>query len=75
MLLLAPPAKRDFWRKTYYEPLMVKDDGPFVYRTITKDELPIMVQTTFEITNPNSQFNQGGIMVRLDYEHWIKTGY
>jgi regulation of enolase protein 1 (concanavalin A-like superfamily) len=74
VLLLAPPAKRDFWRKTYYEPLLVKDDGPFVYRTITKDELPIMVQTTFEISNPKSQFDQGGIIVRLDHEHWIKTG-
>jgi hypothetical protein len=74
VLWLAPPAKRDFWRKTYYQPLLVKDDGPFLYRTVSRMELPIMVQVSFEITNPTSQFDQGGIMIRLDHDHWIKTG-
>lgn len=31
-LHFAPPAKKDFWRKTYYEPLLVKDDG-FIFYT------------------------------------------
>lgn len=73
-LLLAPPAKHDFWRKTYYQPLLVKDDGPFLYRSISQNTLPITIHTTFEVQNPQSQFDQGGIMIRLDYEHWIKTG-
>ena len=30
-LLVCPPAKKDYWRKTYYEPRIVKDDGPFLY--------------------------------------------
>lgn len=72
-LLLAPPAKKDFWRKTYYQPLLVKDDGPFLYTTISQDSLPVTIQTTFSLT-PKSQFDQAGILIRLDKEHWIKTG-
>lgn len=74
-LHLAPPAKRDFWRKTYYQPLLVKDDAPFLYRTVDVDtDLPLMVETSFVIHNSKSQFDQAGIMVRIDHEHWVKTG-
>jgi len=72
-LLLAPPAKKDFWRKTYYQPLLVKDDGPFLYATIDKETLPVTIQTTLSLT-PQAQFDQAGILIRLDKEHWIKTG-
>lgn len=72
-LLLAPPAKRDFWRKTYYQPLLVKDDAPFLYRTIALEELPVTIECSFSI-DAKSQFDQAGIMIRLDYEHWMKTG-
>lgn len=27
-LTVKPDGKRDFWRKTYYQPLLVKNDGP-----------------------------------------------
>lgn len=72
-LLLAPPARKDFWRKTYYQPLLVKDDGPFLYRTVATKDLPVTVETSFTITG-KSQFDQGGVLVRLDHEHWLKTG-
>lgn len=72
-LELAPPAKRDFWRKTYYQPLLIKDDGPFLYRNISDSELPVTIETSFTIS-AKSQFDQAGIMIRLDYEHWLKTG-
>lgn len=73
-LLLAPPAKKDFWRKTYYEPvLLVKDDGPFLYTTIQESHLPVTIETSFSLTAKN-QFDQAGILIRLDHEHWIKTG-
>ena len=73
-LHIAPPAKRDFWRKTYYEPLLVKDDGPFLYTVLSFDQLPATIETSFTITNPQSQFDQAGIIIRYDHEHWIKTG-
>jgi regulation of enolase protein 1 (concanavalin A-like superfamily) len=72
-LCLAPPAKRDFWRKTYYEPLLVKDDAPFLYRSVCLKDLPITIETGFSISS-KSQFDQAGILVRLDHEHWLKTG-
>jgi regulation of enolase protein 1 (concanavalin A-like superfamily) len=72
-LIIAPPAKKDFWRKTYYQPLMVKDDGPFLYATVPKDKLPVTIQTTLSLI-PKAQFDQAGIFIRLDKEHWIKTG-
>ena len=74
-LLLAPPPKKDFWRKSYYQPLLVKDDGPFLYKTVSVMDLPVTIETSFTITgNTTSQFDQGGIMIRLDHEHWLKTG-
>jgi regulation of enolase protein 1 (concanavalin A-like superfamily) len=72
-LLISPPAMKDFWRKTYYEPLMVKDDGPFLYSTIHTKNLPATIETSFSLT-PKGQFDQAGIFIRLDAEHWIKTG-
>lgn len=72
-LLFAPPGKKDFWRKTYYEPLLVKDDAPFLYSTVPESSLPVTIETTFSLT-PKSQFDQAGIIIRLDKEHWIKTG-
>ncbi|KAG7368994.1 DUF1349 domain containing protein [Nitzschia inconspicua] len=73
VLEVAPPVKRDFWRKTYYQPLLVKDDAPFLYRTVSISNLPITAETSFSIT-AKSQFDQAGIMIRLDHEHWLKTG-
>jgi regulation of enolase protein 1 (concanavalin A-like superfamily) len=73
-LLLVPPAKKDFWRKTYYQPLLVKDDGPFLYRIVPMNDLPVTIETSFTISGNTSQFDQGGILIRLDHEHWLKTG-
>lgn len=72
-LLLAPPAKKDFWRKTYYQPLMVKDDASFLYATVPKAAMPVTIRTSFSLT-PKAQFDQAGIIIRIDKEHWIKTG-
>jgi regulation of enolase protein 1 (concanavalin A-like superfamily) len=73
-LEIAAPAKKDFWRKTYYEPLLVKDDAPFLYSVVPMAALPATIETSFTITEAASQFDQAGIIIRLDAEHWIKTG-
>lgn len=72
-LVVKPPAKKDFWRKTYYEPLLVKDDGPALFATVPIHK-PIMAETCFTISGNPRQFDQAGILVRLDSEHWLKTG-
>ena len=71
-LVVAAPAKKDFWRKTYYQPLLIKDDGPCLFATLPKDKT-FMVETSFTLC-PKRQFDQGGICIRIDHEHWIKTG-
>ena len=70
-LVVSPPAKKDFWRKTYYTPILCKDDGSCLFATIPADET-VMVETTFTL-DPKKQFDQAGLCIRLDNEHW-KTG-
>lgn len=72
VLVLCPPAKKDFWRKTYYDPLLVKDDGPFLYTALNADER-YTVETSF-VLHAQHQFDQAGILIRLDSDRWIKTG-
>jgi hypothetical protein len=43
-LVLHTPAKKDFWRKTYYEPIHVEDDGSMLHCT----HLPLSEQYTVE---------------------------
>lgn len=74
VLELYPPTKKDFWRRTFYEPLLVKDDGPFLYTELScNNNDRYTITTTFRLFAQN-QFDQAGIVVRLDHEHWIKTG-
>ena len=69
---LRPDAKKDLWRKTYYKPMLVKDDAPCYLRTV-----PANLELTMEVLlsiRPERQFDQGGLVVRIDPEHWLKTG-
>jgi len=76
-LTIYPPAKKDYWRKTYYRPIMIKDDGPFLHNDPMESILDTSgyytVTTVFDLT-ATRQFDQAGIMVRIDAEHWLKTG-
>ena len=73
-LIFSPPPRHDFWRHTFYEPTLLKDDGSFLYTVVPQRSMPITVSTSFTLHNPNSQFDAAGIMIRLDSNHWIKTG-
>lgn len=65
-------AKQDFWRKTYYKPLLIKNNGHLLYKEFDIQE-NVMLETHFKL-NTKHQFDQGGLMVYIDEEHWIKTG-
>ena len=71
-LELRPDSKKDFWRRTYYNPIIVKDDGPCLLRTVPADML-LTMEVYFTLT-PYRQFDQAGLIVRFDKEHWLKTG-
>lgn len=72
-MIIYPPAKKDYWRKTYYVPVLLKDDGPFWHFSDLARENYYTITTTFDLTAV-CQFDQAGLMVRFDEEHWIKTG-
>jgi regulation of enolase protein 1 (concanavalin A-like superfamily) len=49
-----------------------QDDGPCLFATLPNDVVAT-VQTDFSL-NPKRQFDQAGLAVRFDSNHWIKTG-
>ena len=72
-LTIVPPAKKDFWRKTYYDPPFIKDDGSVLHVKLPQSLSVYTVETEF-LLKATRQFDQAGIMVRMDHQHWLKTG-
>jgi regulation of enolase protein 1 (concanavalin A-like superfamily) len=58
----------DYWRITHYG--FTVDDGPFYYTT-RGGEFEVSVKITGHY---KTRFDQMGLMLRIDEEHWIKTG-
>jgi regulation of enolase protein 1 (concanavalin A-like superfamily) len=57
----------DFWQKTHYG--FQRDDGHACLLNITGD-FSLSTQVTFQ---PQSQYDQCGLMVRIDAHNWIKV--
>jgi len=58
----------DFWRTTHYG--FVRDSGHVYGREVDGDfDLSVRVRGAYA-----DQFDQAGAMVRVDEEHWLKTG-
>lgn len=58
----------DFWRKTHYG--FCRDSGHFLgFRTAQAFTAELRVQCDFQ-----ALYDQAGIMVRVDAEHWVKAG-
>ena len=71
-LTVRPPAQKDYWRITYYEPTVLKDDAPFAYVELDEsDYYTITAGFDLRVAMPN---DQAGLMVRLDAQHWIAAG-
>jgi regulation of enolase protein 1 (concanavalin A-like superfamily) len=58
----------DFWRKTHYG--FIRDSGHFGYETI-KGDCTLDVKIT---GGYHELYDQAGLMLRVNNEHWIKTG-
>jgi regulation of enolase protein 1 (concanavalin A-like superfamily) len=60
--------KTDFWRETHYG--FIHDNGHFAYREVAGD-----FTATLEFSGVyKEQYDQAGIMLRLDERNWIKAG-
>lgn len=68
ILSLITIPKSDFWQKTHYD--FSLDTGSFYY-TRHKGEFEVVVKISGDY---NSQYDQMGIMIRLDEKTWMKTG-
>jgi hypothetical protein len=65
---LTTDAGTDFWRHTHYG--FVRDNGHFRFDTVHRDfELEVTIAGDYR-----DQYDQAGLMVRTDDEHWIKCG-
>ena len=64
----APPGKKDFWRKTFYTPELIKDDGCALLKPIPlgQGDVTISVKMVLKVLH---QFDQGGLLIRVDSEH------
>ena len=67
-LIMFPKPKSDFWRKTHYG--FTFDNGSF-YFTKCKQDFEVTVKITGEY---QTQYDQMGIMIRIDEKIWVKTG-
>jgi regulation of enolase protein 1 (concanavalin A-like superfamily) len=67
LLTATTDARTDFWRETGYG--FTHDNGHFFGRETGAFTASLRVQARYE-----SQFDQAGLMVRLDEANWIKAG-
>ena len=72
VLILYPPAKKDFWSKTFYNPILIKNDASGLLYNI-----PINMESTIKIDfkyEAYAQFDQAGLLIYIDNNHWVKAG-
>jgi len=60
--------KTDFWRKTHYG--FIRDNGHFCYQPVSGD---FTADVSFS-GRYTDQYDQAGLMVRLDEANWLKCG-
>lgn len=67
-IIITTGPKSDFWRKTHYG--FIRDNGHFYYQSVQGDfTLTAHFQGDYQ-----DQYDQAGIMLRLDETTWVKAG-
>ncbi len=66
-LVVRPDADTDFWQKTCYG--FTPDSGHLLYLELVGD-FDLETHVHFSFAN---QYDQAGLLVRTDAEHWVKT--
>merc|ERR1711991_223120 len=78
-LRIVPKPRLDFWCRTFYEPLLLKDDAFALLLKKTARQIAPNKNTDLQVQvkmnlKGTSQFDQAGLFLRLDSENWIKVG-
>lgn len=68
VLTITPETKSDFWRTTHYG--FIFDSGHFYYQ-VAENNFSCSVRVR---ANYQNQYDQAGLMVRLDEYNWLKCG-
>jgi len=66
-LVIKTSPDTDFWQNTHYN--FQRDNGHCLLTTVDKD-FSITVRTEF---SPEKQYDQCGLMIRIDAQNWIKA--
>ena len=67
-LSINTPGSTDYWRIAHYG--FTVDDAPFYYTNVGGEfEMKVKISGEYK-----ARFDQAGLMIRLDHEHWIKAG-
>lgn len=76
-LVMAPSACKDMWKNTYYNPRIDKYDAEALVLRLPDvglgAESDCMLSVTFKLV-AKAQFDQAGVCVCLDADHWLKAG-
>ncbi|MEO8027913.1 MAG: DUF1349 domain-containing protein [Bryobacteraceae bacterium] len=67
VLIVEPDSPTDFWQRTHYG--FEVDNGHFLYAPVAGD----FAMTTHLRFHPAHQYDQAGLMVRMDQNCWLKT--
>mmetsp|Transcript_58007 Transcript_58007/g.179901 ORF Transcript_58007/g.179901 Transcript_58007/m.179901 type:complete len:232 (-) Transcript_58007:104-799(-) len=71
-LEITPDTGRDYWARTYYTPPLIKSDAPALLAAVPSEQ-EVTLEVSFTL-RPVEQFDQAGVLVRVDEGTWAKAG-
>ena len=71
-LTIVPVAGLDYWSRTFYQPLLIKNDAQTLLAPVSSATEATL--TTAFTLKPRSQFDQAGIIALVSPDVWVKAG-
>ena len=71
-LVLVPRPNKDYWQRTFYKPLLQKDDAPRFTAPVSADA-EATLEVSFSLEH-KAQFDQAGAFIHVDETHFVKAG-
>eukprot|EP00947_MAST-08B_sp_MAST-8B-sp1_P004058 g4058.t1 len=73
VVAIRPLPGSDFWARTFYSPLLVKSNAPALLGPPLGNRAEATLHLSFTL-DPVTQFDQGGALVFVDADNWLKAG-